>query len=114
MGSAEHHEELSRIYSGACVHVDINRLYQPDIVPLRVFDVLACGGFLIAEHSQELENLFEIGMELETYRTQAELDEKVAHFIAHPDEAAAIAARGRAAVLERHTVRNRVRHMLGR
>jgi spore maturation protein CgeB len=114
MGSAEHDEELTRIYSGACVHVDINRLYQPDVVTLRVFDVLACGGFLIAEHSQELESLFQIGDELETYHTQTELEQKVAHYIAHPDEAAAIAARGRAAVLARHTVRQRVRHMLGR
>ena len=33
---------------------DVNRIYQPDVVPLRVFDVLACGAFLIAEHSEAL------------------------------------------------------------
>ena len=113
MGRAEHRDELTRIYSSGALHVDVNRLVQPDTVSLRVFEVLACGGFLLAEHSDALDALFAVGVELETYRTQAQLREKVTHFVAHPDEAAAIAANGRAAVLERHPGGPRVRTMLG-
>jgi spore maturation protein CgeB len=112
MGRADHHEELTRIYSSGAIHVDVNRLCQPNVVSLRVFEVLACGGFLLAEHTDEFEGLFAVGVELETYRTQAELHEKVRYFLAHPDEARAIATLGRAAVLERHTVAHRVRTML--
>ena len=81
---------------------------------LRVFEVLACSGFLLAEHSDALEELFNVGTELETYRTQAELHEKVSHFVSNPEEAAAIAAKGRTAVLERHTVAHRIRTMLSK
>lgn len=112
MGRADHGEELTRIYSGSAIQIDVNRLYQPDIVPLRVFEVLACGGFLLAEHSEDLEELFAVGEELETYRTREELVEKVSYYLEHPDEARAIAARGRTAIVERHTVRQRVRRML--
>ena len=38
---------------------------------------------------------------------------KVAHFLARPDEARAIAERGREAVLSRHVIEERVRYMLG-
>ena len=97
---------------GADINVDVNRIYQPDVVPIRVFDVLACGSFMIAEHSDALADLFEIGSELESYRTLAELEEKVAHYRRNPDEAAAIAARGHEAVRGRHTMRDRVKHLL--
>ncbi|QDV05999.1 hypothetical protein Poly30_15030 [Planctomycetes bacterium Poly30] len=112
MGAAAFGHELTLVYNGAGINVDVNRIYQPDVVQLRVFDVLACGGFLIAEHSNALADLFDVGTELESYRTLEELEEKVAHYRAHPDEAAAIAARGLAAVRARHTMRQRVKRLL--
>ncbi|MEM1452548.1 MAG: glycosyltransferase [Planctomycetota bacterium] len=112
MGQASFQHELTLVYNGADINVDVNRIYQPDVVPIRVFDVLACGSFMIAEHSDALADLFEIGSELESYRTLAELEEKVAHYRRNPDEAAAIAARGHEAVRGRHTMRDRVKHLL--
>jgi hypothetical protein len=111
-GYAGHRHELTRIYAGTAINIDIGRLYQSDIVPLRVFEVLACGAFLIAEHADDLDALFDVGRELETYRELAELVDKVAHYVARPELRATIAARGRAAVAERHSVRARVQVML--
>lgn len=111
-GPAGHFGDLNRIYCGSTVNLDVNRLYQTDIVPMRIFDVLATGSFVLAEYSPTLEELFEVGVEVDCYRTADEMEQKVRHYLAHPDRAAAIASRGRSAVLERHTVRQRVRHML--
>lgn len=111
-GAASRREELSLIYSGEGVHVDVARLYQRDSISQRVFDVLACGGFLIAEHSEALEQQFEVGEEIVTYRQVEELEEKVRHYLDNPDEARAIADRGMAAVRDRHTMRLRIQHML--
>ena len=112
MGAASFGHEMTLVYNGAGINVDVNRIYQPDVVPLRVFDVLACGGFLIAEHSDALDQLFSVGEELESYRSLEELEQKVAHYRAHPDEARAIAERGLRAVRERHTMRQRVKQLL--
>ena len=112
MGPAGHRHELNRIYCGATINIDVGRLYQQDIVTMRVFDVLACGGFVLAEHSEELEQLFDVGREVVSYRNLHELRALVEHFLARPAEAAAIAARGYAAVLERHRVDQRVDVML--
>lgn len=112
MGPAGHRRELNRVYCGAALNIDIGRIYQQDIVTMRVFDVLACGGFVLAEHSSELAELFEVGLEVESYATLEELRAKIEHYLAHPEEARAIAGRGRAAVLERHRIDQRVADML--
>lgn len=111
-GPARHKSELNPIYCASTINLDIGRLYQDDIVTMRVFDVLACGGFVLAERSEELGELFEDGREIATYRGFEELRAKVAHYLRHPEERLAIAERGRAAVLERHTVSSRVRALL--
>ncbi len=113
-GPAGHREELNRVYSSGAIHVDVGRLYQRDLVTLRVFDVLACGGFALVEHTAELERAFAVGEELESFRDPDELDRKVRHYLAHPDQARAIAARGRAAVLARHRFDDRLALALGR
>lgn len=111
-GPAGHGEELTRIYNASAVNVDVGRIYQDDIVTLRTFDVLACGGFALVEHTEQLGELFEVGRELESYATLDELMRKAAHFTEHPDQARAIAERGLAAVRERHSVDLRLARML--
>jgi len=112
MGNAGHKFELNKIYAHSTVNVDIGRIYQSDIVTMRVFDVMACGGFVLSERNEALLELFTEGVELACYSTLAELTQKAAHYIAHPDEAKAIALRGQAKVRADHTVGQRVRHML--
>ena len=81
---------------------------------MRVFDVLACGGFLLADPSDALLELFEPTVELETWSTVDELVEKVRWYLEHPDQAAAIGKRGRERVLRDHGLRDRLRPMLAR
>jgi len=107
-GRANHGLELNNIYSSAQIQIDIGRIYQSDIVTMRVFDVLACGGFLLAEWSPALERAFDVGEEIEAWRTPQELEEKVAHYLAHPLEREAIAQAGLHAVRDRHRMRQRV------
>ncbi len=111
-GSAGHTYEINKIYGASRVNIDINRLYQMDIVPMRIFDIMACGGFVLAEYSHELGEIFEIGKEVETYRTLDELISKAAYYLAHRDEALEIARLGREAVRKNHTISMRVNHML--
>lgn len=111
-GAAGHFRELNHIYCGSKINLDVNRLNQNDIVPIRIFDILATGAFVLADYSPALEELFEIGSEIDCYRTPDEMETKVVYYLEHPDHASTIASRGRAAVLARHTVRQRVQHML--
>ena len=79
---------------------------------MRVFDVLACGGFLLAEYSKGLEDLFILDEELVCYRTMDELIQKVDYYTKNPHLTKQIAERGRERVLRDHTIAARVHAML--
>jgi spore maturation protein CgeB len=110
-GTAASGDELTRVYNATEINIDIGRIYQKDIPPMRVFDVLACGRFLIAEHNERLCELLKVGVEVETWSTPEELREKCAYYLAHPDRAAAIAQRGMEAVRKSHTIQGRLSRM---
>lgn len=107
-GEAGHYRELTLIYNASRVNLDINRIYQRDIVAMRVFDVLACGAFVLADGSEELGELFNVGGEVAAYRDDAEVPALVEHFLKSPSERLAIAKAGRERVLRDHTMGNRM------
>ncbi|MEE9393936.1 MAG: glycosyltransferase [Planctomycetota bacterium] len=113
-GAAGYGDTVSRLMSRADINLDINRAYQPDIITLRTFEALACGGFLIAERHDDLLELFADGKELVSYGSMNELKEKIAFYRAHPEARLMIAEAGRKKVLESHTIWDRVGTMLGR
>ena len=112
-GYAGHFKELNLIYGNSQVNIDIGRIYQSDIVPMRIFDILACGGFVIAEYTEELESLFVLDEELAWLDDPEELVEKTAYFLEHPEHAQAIAERVDS-VLREHRIQDRVHTMLNR
>lgn len=112
-GRAAHGDELSKIYNASAINIDVNRIYQMDIVPMRIFDVLACGGFVLAEDGPAIAELFRVGEEVEVYRDLAELREKIRFYLDHPEARLRIAAKGHERVLADHSIRHRLAHMLG-
>lgn len=65
----------------------------------RVFEVLACGGFLLTDWRAELTNLgLRDGEHLAVFDTPAELGKKVRHYLSRPEERKRIAANGAEAV----------------
>lgn len=113
-GPAGHHLEINRIYSNGGVHIDLPRLYQADIVTLRVFEVLACGGFLIAWDCPALRELFTVGEELAAWGAVEDLERQIRYWSARPEERARIGAAGRRRVERDHTVRARLAEMMRR
>jgi len=111
-GPAGHTQEINYIYKASDVNVDINRIFQKQIVTMRVFDVLACEGFIIAEHNKSLKELFDIDREVVSYRNNEELDYKVGYFLSHPEERHKIAMAGRKAVEQRHDIKHRITYIL--
>ena len=111
-GQAGHLREVVHIYRHSTINVDINRIYQPDIVTMRVFDVIASGGFILTEYTPALDEIFDVGVEIATYRTMEELVEKVDYYLAHPQERQEVIAAGLSRVLRDHTMRLRIETML--
>lgn len=94
----------SRIVFNDAVRRDLN---------MRVFETLCAGSFLLTDRATPsgLDELFEDGEHLAIYEDDT-IEAHVAYYLAHEDEREAIAARGRAEVLARHTYRHRVETLL--
>ncbi len=81
-------------------------------LPLRIFDIMGCGGFLMTNYQAELTDYFEIGTDLEAYSSLDELIDKCAYYLEHDDERRQIAANGYAKVKELHTYQRRLIEMI--
>lgn len=81
-------------------------------LPLRNFDILGCGGFLMTNYQSELQNYFDIGIDLETYSSMEELVDKCAYYLSHEQERAQIAQNGYQKVCSMHTYPHRIRTMI--
>jgi hypothetical protein len=75
---------------------------------MRLYEATGSGALLITDERDDLAEIFEPGREVVTYRTPAELVERVRHYLAHDDERRAIAAAGQERTLRDHTYRERI------
>ena len=108
-------EELHRLLGSAKIVLNITRtdFFGAETgVNLRIFEALAGGSFLLTDHCDEIADLFKVGEEIETYRSSGELAEKVAYYLSHEDQRRAIAAKGHAAFLQKHSWRARIEQQL--
>ncbi len=78
----------------------------------RSFDLLASGTFQLVDALPGMEELLEPGREVAVYRSPEEAADRVRHYLKHPEERAAITARGRARTLAQHTYLHRMRSIL--
>ena len=74
----------------------------------RIWDVLGCRGFLLTNYQPELEDYFEIGKDLEVYRSTDEMIEKIEYYLSHEEERCKIADNGYQKVAAYHSTLNRV------
>lgn len=104
-------EEWTRIYSASKIHLCAHyggpgpacKQASP-----RVYEVLACGGFLLCDDQPDVRALFEEGRELAIFRDAFDLRDKARYYLSHERERREIAERGRAKTLAEHTYRHRV------
>lgn len=82
-------------------------------IPLRVFDILGAGGFLLTDWREDLKDCFTIGKDLEVYDGINDLLEKTDYYLKHEDKRTAIAMHGLETVQSRHDYSVRIREILG-
>ncbi len=81
-------------------------------VNLRIFETLAAQGFLLTEYCSELNELFEIGKHIETYRDSEELKDKVNFYLNHDREREKTALQGHQYFMENYTWDHRIKELL--
>lgn len=80
-------------------------------VPLRAFDIMACGGFLLANNKEEYKDYFEIGKEMEVYSSIEDAVEKIEFYMLHENIRSQVAKNGRARVKKDHRLEYRLKRI---
>lgn len=108
----DYYRDLPSLYNGCTVNFNATNRQMGSAVNQRIFDVPACGGFLLTDHQESLEELFAAGDEVVTYRDKAEIPGLLRFYIGNPAAREKVARRARERVLRQHTYRHRLEELV--
>ncbi|KAB0497903.1 CgeB family protein [Pseudomonas vancouverensis] len=111
-GHADHFSQMPKIFQRSRINLNLTRSFVENGLPMRVFDVLSCGGFLVTNDKQDLHKLFTDGKDLVIFRDTQDLMEICAYYLEHDEERKAIAEQGHATLAENHTFLSRMIDMV--
>ncbi len=104
---------VPRNYLNFRINIYLNKAYNRDGVSSEIFNVMACGGFLMTDYRDVYNELFEVGKDLVCFRSIEEARMMAKHYLDHPEEREAIAENGRRKVMKLHTLKQRWETILG-
>lgn len=105
-------EELPKAYHLSRINLNITLHSITSGIPLRVFDIMGVGGFMLSNYQPEIEELFSVGKEIEIYRSVDELEDKVKYYLSHEDKRVKISLAGYRKVSEKYSYDVRFSQML--
>jgi spore maturation protein CgeB len=111
---ARHHGEvwgLDMYRALARSRVTLNRhinVAENNANNMRLYEATGVGALLITDRKDNLGELFEVGKEVVAYASPEEAAELIRYYIAHPEEARAIARAGQSRTLRDHTYQRRM------
>ncbi|MBU2551942.1 MAG: glycosyltransferase, partial [Proteobacteria bacterium] len=108
----DYYEQLPYFYPLSRVNFNATSRQMKNGLNQRVFDVPACGAFVLTDHQAQIEDLFEVGREVVCYQTPEEALDLARFYLAHEGARLEIAGNGRRRVLAHHTYRHRLDRLI--
>jgi len=105
------------ILANSAVTINEHGVIDPDLrfggvrvaANMRLFEATGCGALLVTDHLPRIEEFFDVGSEILTYRNLNELKDAVRWALDNPSEAAEMAERAQRRTLQQHSYGVRLR-----
>jgi spore maturation protein CgeB len=101
-GYVDYYKIMPLIFRYSKINLNMTLRTIKSGIPLRVFDILGAGGFLITNYQSDIANYFDIGEDLVCYESEEDLVEKVGYYLEHEEERKRIAENGYRKVKQFH------------
>lgn len=102
---------MPKVFYGSRINLNFTIPNIKTGIPLRVWDVLGAGGFLMTNYQPELELFFELDKDLVVFESRQELVRKTDYYLQHEEERKKIAQNGYEKVRQSHSYRQRMGQM---
>lgn len=107
-----YYDAMSKAFAHSKINLNITLHGMVSGIPLRCFDIMGAGGFLLTNYQPELDDYFECGKNLVYYKNLEELEDMTAYYLSHEKERLDITAAGHSAIEQAHTYSHRISYML--
>lgn len=111
-GLAKTMTEMPKIFHLSKINLNFTSKPIRTGLPLRIWDILGAGGFVLTNFQTEIPEYFEIGKDLETYASEEELIQKIGYYLEHEEERREVARNGYQKAKEQYSLEMRVKQIL--
>lgn len=111
-GGINYDDVMPKIFYLSKINLNITLRSIETGIPLRVFDIMSVGGFVMSNYQEELEELFVPDEEIVLFKDIPELLYKVDYYLSHEEERLRIAMNGYKKVRECYDIENAVSRIL--
>lgn len=110
-GTAKTLTEMPVIFHDSQINLNTTSKAIRSGIPLRLWDIMASGGFVLSNFQSELPEYFECGIHLDIYASMEELLEKCNYYLSHEKQRKEIAVNALEEIKSKHTYAIRIDNM---
>ncbi len=110
-GPVDYYEKMPEVFAKSRINLNITLRSIKTGIPLRAFDIMGAGGFLLTNYQAEVPEYFIPGEDLAIYESMEDLLTKVEYYLSHEKERAEIAENGCRKVYEEHNLTKKLDFM---
>lgn len=111
-GTVDYYSQMPQVFKQSKINLNISLRSIKSGIPLRAFDIMGSGGFLLSNFQADFLDDFIPGEDFVYYESKENLLQKIDYYLAHDKERQDIAENGHNKVAAGHTYRHRVKEML--
>lgn len=111
MGTVDYQQQMPYVFKCSDINLNITLRSIRSGIPLRCFDIMGAGGFLLSNYQADFYEHFIPGEDLVLYESPEDLINKCGYYLKHDSERRQIAANGYGKVSEFHTYEIRLKEI---
>ena len=111
-GKVDYYDMAPYVFKHAKINLNITLRSIKSGIPLRAFDIMGAGGFLLTNYQNDFMDCYVPGEDFVYYESKEDMLSKIDYYLKHENERAAIAKNGFERTAANHTYKHRIEEMM--